>query len=372
MDSTNRLPSNRTGQLEIETRPRAAVKVTQLKHEFMFGSAISSRVCGDEYSLADRQRYFETFRTHFNGAVHENALKWYATERERGEVSYAQADALLRWCEQNGIQMRGHCLFWAVPRFVQDWVKNLPDGELREAVRRRAAEVARRYRGRIDDFDLNNEMLAGSFYRDRLGEDIIARMCASAKEGNPHIRLCLNEFAIVSGDKTEEYIKLIDKLLNQGLPIGGINCQAHFNEMVDVGHVRQTLDRLAAFGLPIKLTEYDFKSEDEQAKAEHLDAFYRTCFAHPSVDGILMWGFWERAHWKPSAALWKKDWTPTPAVDAYERLVFDEWWTRWEGRADDDGRCRVPAFFGRHCVQAGGEQVEITVSRKDGSANVSI
>jgi endo-1,4-beta-xylanase len=39
------------------------------------------------------------------------------------------------------------------------------------------------------------------------------------------------------------------------------------------------------------------------------------CFAHPSVEGILMWGFWQGKHWRPNAFLWKKDWTPTDRND---------------------------------------------------------
>ena len=25
--------------------------------------------------------------------------------------------------------------------------------------------------------------------------------------------------------------------------------------------------------------------------------------SHPGVQGVLMWGFWDQAHWKPEAAL---------------------------------------------------------------------
>jgi hypothetical protein len=30
-----------------------------------------------------------------------------------------------------------------------------------------------------------------------------------------------------------------------------------------------------------------------------------------------MWGFWEGAHWRPKAALWKRNWDMTPAARAY-------------------------------------------------------
>jgi hypothetical protein len=90
------------------------------------------------------------------------------------------------------------------------------------------------------------------------------------------------------------------------------------------------------------------------------------------VDGILMWGFWEGAHWRPKAALWKRDFSPTPSADAYRDLVFNRWWTRFEGRAGADGVCRVPAFLGRHRVEAGGKSVEVDLLKAGGAAEAAL
>ena len=54
--------------------------------------------------------------------------------------------------------------------------------------------------------------------------------------------------------------------------------------------------------------------EEEKAKAEALRQYYRICFAHPAVTGIMMWGFWEGANWIPQSSLYRRDWTPTPAA----------------------------------------------------------
>ena len=90
-----------------------------------------------------------------------------------------------------------------------------------------------------------------------------------------------------------------------------------------VAKVKATLDTLARFDLPIKITEFDMNTKDEAAKARGVEALYRVCFAHPAVEGVLMWGFWQGRHWRPDAALWKKDWTPTPAAEVYHKLVYD-------------------------------------------------
>ena len=63
-----------------------------------------------------------------------------------------------------------------------------------------------------------------------------------------------------------------------------------------------------------------------------------------------MWGFWEGANWIPVSSLYRRDWSPTPAAEAYRDLVFKQWWTTWQGKADAQGRCEVRAFYGRHRV----------------------
>jgi hypothetical protein len=85
-----------------------------------------------------------------------------------------------------------------------------------------------------------------------------------------------------------------------------------------------------------------------------------------------MWGFWEGAHWRPKAALWDRDFRPNAAARAYRKLVFDEWWTRYEGAADDEGRCKVPVYFGKHRVEAAGRSVEVTLLRKERERTVQV
>ncbi len=363
--------ANRMGTLIVRAEPGATVKVTQQRHEFWFGTAISRGMFRPDVDPDARRQYLAVLKDNFNSAVHENALKWYSTERVRGQVSYEEADRMLDWCEENGLVMRGHCLFWCVDRYVQGWIKDLDDAALREAVRRRALDVTTRYHGRIVEYDVNNEMLHASFYRGRLGEDIRADMFRLAREGDPDALLYVNDYNILSGRDAARYEQQIEDLLAQGAPVGGIGCQGHFGGSIDMGKVRETLDRLGRFGLPVKVTEFDINIADEQRKARLLEEFYRTCFAHPAVEGILMWGFWEGAHWRPKAALWKRDFTPTPAAEAYRRLVFDEWWTRWEGQADAEGRCEVPAFFGRHRVEVAGRGKDVDLPKADRTVEIT-
>ncbi len=370
VDTAEDIRKHRMGTLTIQTTPGAKVTVTQLEHEFWFGTAIS-RSMFRQMDSPDTKRYLEVLKANFNSVVHENALKWYGTGAKPHGEDYTDADRMTDWCVKNGLRVRGHCAYWGIERYVQEWVKALDDDVLRKALSRRGRRVAKHFKGRIGEYDVNNEMMHGDYYAKRLGKGVTAEMFHWVAEGDPDAILYVNDYGILQSGG-EKYAKHIQGLLDQGITIGGIGVQGHTGNSIRPERVKATLDRLGKFGLPIKITEFDMNTKDEAAKARGLEALYRVCFAHPAVEGVLMWGFWQGRHWRPDAALWKKDWTPTPAAETYRKLVYDEWWTRFEGTADAQGRYEVPVYFGRHKVVAGGKTAEVALSRKEGKKVVRV
>ncbi|ACB76979.1 glycoside hydrolase family 10 [Opitutus terrae PB90-1] len=377
---------HRMGTLVVHTVPGATVQVEQVKHEFWFGAALANQAFDGRMPAADRERYLATFLENFNAAVTENALKWMAMEPKRGERDYATVDAILAWADQHEVPLRGHNLYWGVPKWTQAWIKELDDAMLRQTIEERARDIGRRYRGRFAEYDLNNEMIHGNYYADRLGPRVTLDMAQWIKAEDPSARLFVNDYDILTGRRLADYLAHIRELLAMGVPIDGIGVQGHLHgDTFDAAALRSALDELAQFHLPIRVTEFNFPgqrskfyqqrelaitAEEEDAKGRAIADYYRICFAHPAVDGVLMWGYWEGANWIPQASLYKQDWKPTPALKAYRDLVFGEWWTRWEGKADESGRCVVPAFFGRHLVRAAGQQRQVELAKRHGIATV--
>ena len=374
-----RIAEIRMGELVITTKPGAEVKIQQIRHEFKFGTAIANNILETErnpMSVEDRKMYLKTLSENFNYAVHENALKWYDCEREQGKVDYSKADKIWDICHELNIPMRGHCIFWEKEEFIMPWLKKLNSDELRAAVMRRARSVTAHFKGRIDEFDLNNEMIHGDFFRRRLGYGIINEMAWGAKAGNSEVRLCVNDYGIVDiGYNIDAYKIQIKNFLETGVPIGGIGCQAHasahFPVITPPEIVQKNLDELAKFNLPIKMTECNFIFDDEKTQAEQLLKLFPIYFGHPSVEGILFWGFWAGAHWKPNSALWKKDWTPTPQALAYRDLVFKKWWTQISDKADNKGQFNTRAFYGDYLITSDGKTKKVTLSKKDKTVKVT-
>jgi GH35 family endo-1,4-beta-xylanase len=381
-----RIAEIRMGHIEIKTAPGADVNIRQVRHEFLFGTAITNRLAekdANPLSPDDRQMFLKVLSENFNYAVHENALKWYDCEKQPNVVDYNTADRIWQICRDYNIPMRGHCIFWEKDKYIMPWLSKLNNDQLRAAVHRRAIGVTEHFKGRISEFDLNNEMIQGDFFRRRLGYGIINEMAYMAKAGNPDAVLCVNDYGVLveGGYNAEAYIIQIENLLANGVPIGGIGCQGHIitsdkndssgKAATTPQHVQKTLDRLAQFNLPIKITECLFTADDEQGMAEELRTYFPIFFAHPKIEAILMWGFWEGAHWQPQTAMWKKDWSPTPQAFAYRDLVFNKWWTQTSGKADNSGSFKTRAFYGDYLITSNGKTQKVTLSKKDKSLQVS-
>ena len=322
----------------------ALVSVAQLRHEFLFGAALSTDLFGPEATNSEAVVYRSHVKKYFNHASTKNALQWPDMEPKEDEVHYELVDAMAGWCQTHGIVLRGHGLFGGC--HVPEWAKALSDVELRFAIMRRARNVVGRYRGLIDEFDVNHEALHCAYLNDRLGDSMFRQLCAEAFGANPNAALYLNDDGIIEGNELKRYAKQIRRLLAAGAPIGGIGLQARMNGPVNVARLRNALKTLAQFNLPIKITELDCVADDEAAQAQALEDIYRTAFAHSAVEGILLGGFWEKRQEKPKAALFRADFSKKPAAETYERLVFSNWWTRAEGRTAVDGTFACRAFFG--------------------------
>ena len=406
-EAEHRIERLRKGDLTVEVRGRdgACVKNARVEyrlehHAFRFGTAIAFAPFADAGEAGQHYRRF--ILEHLNCLVCENEMKWYANEAERGCEDYAAADALLAFAEQNDLAMRGHCLFWEKEEHAQRWLRTLDRPELRAAMERRLTASVGRYAGRLLAWDVNNEILDGSFYRERLGPDASAWMFKEAARLDPKTPLFVNEYGILGEpEKTERYLALIRGLQESGAPVGGIGIQSHdCDRFAPDGRARlapgdrpswllsrpltpaaflATLDRLhTETGLPIHLTEISAKTPDADRRGEVLEMLFRLGFSHPAVEAILLWGFGALTHWLgPDAALMNADGTLTAAGSRISHLLREEWTTRGNGVSAADGQLAFRGFYGRYTLRVGapdGRETlrEVALTRSAPSAAVQL
>ncbi|CAL9072781.1 unnamed protein product [Musa textilis] len=323
----------------------ASLKIKQIDNCFAFGACINR-------SNIENEEFVDFFLKNFNWAVFGNELKWYHTQSQQGKFNYKDADELLEFCHKHGKQTRGHCIFWEVEDAIQPWVRSLDSGDLMIAVQNRIRGLLSRYKGKFRHYDVNNEMLHGSFYQDRLGKDIRAYMFREAHQLDPSAILFVNDYNVEDGcdskSTPEKYIQQILDLQDRGAPIGGIGIQGHISH--PVGEIIcDALDKLAILGLPIWFTELDVSAENEYIRADDLEVILREAFAHPAVEGILLWGFWELFTCRDHSHLVDAEGNINEAGKRYLALR-QEWLSHADGNINTQGEFRFSGYHGTYTV----------------------
>ncbi|CAL0319068.1 unnamed protein product [Lupinus luteus] len=325
---------------------RAMVKVTQIQNDFPIGSCINR-------TNIDNEDFVDFFLNHFNWAVFGNELKWYWTEPQKGNFNYKDADDMLDLCQKNNINTRGHCIFWEVDGTVQQWIKSLNKTDLMTAVQNRLSGLLTRYKGKFKHYDVNNEMLHGSFYQDKLGKDIRGNMFKTAHQLDSSATLFVNDYHVEDGCDTrsspEKYIQQITDLQGQGAPVGGIGIQGHIDSPVGP-IVCSALDKLGTLGLPIWFTELDVSSTNEYVRADDLEVMLREAMAHPSIEGIMLWGFWELFMSRDNSHLVNAEGSINEAGKRFLALK-KEWLSHSHGLVDEQGYFTFRGFNGKYNVE---------------------
>lgn len=371
----------------------ARVRVEQQRHAFPFGTAVTAeRIVG---TSAEDEQYRRVLRERFNSVVFENDLKWPQWEQPGRQALVERA---ITWLSANNLPVRGHCLVWPgwASKMNAEW-KYLPadlkriadeksDGwqaSMRQRIDAHVTNTATALKGKLVDWDVVNESWSQHDLLDLLGREEMVRWFKLARAADPSAKLYYNDFTMLSGgavdpDRIDHLHDTIRFLKEKGAPLDGIGEQAHFgNTVVEPERVLAILDRFAKFGLPIRITEFDINAADPQLQADYTRDFYTAAFSHPAVNGIWMWGFWERAHWMPEAAMYRADFSPKPNAVAYEQLVYRQWWTTAELTTDARGEATVRGFMGDYQVTAdlgdrGKPAVNVTLGPAGSEAEIKL
>lgn len=139
------------------------VLVTQISHDFLFDGNIV--LFGDLGTPEKNKRYEDTFGRLFNAAT--VPFYWKTLEPEQGKPRYQAGssyeyrrpatDPVVEFCESKGINMNGHAIIYGMRRWGHpSW---MPEDrkKMEEYFEYHIRELAERYKGRIQRWDVVNE-----------------------------------------------------------------------------------------------------------------------------------------------------------------------------------------------------------------------
>ena len=378
----DRIEKTRKGDLLVVVKDKAGkpvrgaeVAVRMRKHAFLFGTAVSGAAFSSgRMNVEDLARYKQEITQLFNFAVMENENKW---PQWANVASRPATLATLDWLRENGLQVRGHNLVW--PSWNNTNVKAAQDARedstaLAKVILDHINETTAGLRGRFVDWDVINETFTNHDFMDILGRHAMVDWFQAARMGDPNARLYINDFNILEGeDKAhqDDYAATVQYLIDQGAPIEGIGLQSHFPARVTpMDELMKRIDRFAAFGRELEITEFDIDTSDEATQADYTRDFLTATFSQPSVKAFVMWGFWEGAHWRPRGAMMRRDWSLKPNGEVYKNLVFKQWWTNAGGKTGAQGTFAARGFLGDYeiAVKSGSKSRTVRTSlSKDGT-----
>ncbi len=206
------------------------------------------------------------------------------------------------------------------------------------------------------------------------GLQIHADIIREARRLAPDAIHAINEGQILpGGERRKPYQNVVRFLKENGQAADVVGFMAHFgsSSLTPPAKVLEIYDQFAEIAPRLQLTELDVDTDgDHQLQADYLRDVLIASFSHPNIDAIIQWGFWEKQHWKPKAALWRSDWSIKPAGEVFVDLVTHQWWTDETRRTNADGTCQVRGFLGEYEVTAehqGKTLTAITLLNREGN-----
>jgi endo-1,4-beta-xylanase len=266
--------------------------------------------------------------TTFTSVTPENAMKWEIVEPARGDFDFEEADHLVQFAERTHKRVRGHPLVWDYQ--LPDWLEN--EGwsapELKQVMRDHITVLMRRYRGRIDEWDVVNEPLAAdgslkaNIWARTLGPGYIADAFHVAHQADPKAKLFLNELNAESHKpRARALLTLARNLKKSGVPIDGVGFEFHVTG--ENAPSRGRIDELAKatdrVGLSFAVTELDVRDTAEARQAQVYGDASSACAEAPNCTGVTVWGVTDRWSWLGADAAplpFDEDGNPKPALEA--------------------------------------------------------
>lgn len=247
--------------------------------------------------------------------------QWSAIEWIRGRPYYDNCDAIVDYSRLTGKAVRGHSLLWE--QMTPDWARHaLKETRDWSIIRSHFADLLVRYRGRIREWVVVNEMLdteSGDGFLRRncfqraFGNDYVARALELAHELDPSAKLMINDYSLTQSNPVDSarrtaMLRLVEQLKMRDIPLDIVGIQGHLELAkgpLASKEFAAFLAELAGMNVKIAITELDVleaardlpvKVRDRQV-ADEVERFLEVACNQPAVTSIVTWGLRDSDSW---------------------------------------------------------------------------
>jgi endo-1,4-beta-xylanase len=285
--------------------PTQGLAAIAAKNGFLFGAAAGPVIDKDA-------AYRELYTTQTRIVTTDIAMKMSTIAPQPGPKKFESADRLLKFCADNRIGMRGHCLIWN--EWVPQWIKSMSVSERQAFFDGYIEEVVARYVGKLHSWDVVNEPFwpghkAPGGYRlgpwyDTFGTGYVRRAFERAAMVDKKTRLVLNEAQSERDDEVglavrSGLLRLVDELKDAGVRLDAVGLQGHLQPRYphDPGRFAEFLHALASRKVDIYISEFDVRDDtfpdDIQTRdamiADTAEKFLSNALRNPAVKAVISW-----------------------------------------------------------------------------------
>jgi endo-1,4-beta-xylanase len=282
---------------------------------------------------------------------------WYELfEPREGVYNFGVKDNIVRWLEENQITIQGRPLFWFHPTVTPEWLKQKSFSELKSYMEKHVRNVLGHYGDHILQWEVFNEYHDWANIHGHTPDQIteLTRFALDrTKAENPKVVRILNnccpwaEYAargrmarMDAKRPLRSPRKYLADLQEAGVDYDVLGIQVYFPQR-DLSDIARLLERLAAFGKPIYITEIGASSNllttspsgaiiasesdpyswhrnwDEELQADWLEQVYTLYYSRPYVKAINWYDFSDFRPFIANGGLVREDCT---AKQSFQRL----------------------------------------------------
>ena len=360
--------------LSISAQTEAVTKTLKdvYKDAFLMGAAVNPGVTSGRDQASQ-----DIVTKHFNSITVENAMKAAPINPQPGVYNWGPADDYVAFGEKNKMFIVGHTLVWhnQVPAWFFTNAAGKPNTkeEQIERLRSHIEAVAGRYAGRVNGWDVVNEVFEndGSYRNNNWvtafgsGDTLVKYAFMFAAKYAPNTELYYNEFNAWRPTKRDAIVRMVKMLQKENIRIDGVGMQAHWGlNYPKNNYIEEAIDAYAACGVKVMITELDVDvlplskegqiagwaaNADRQLQLEEFEIFldpykeglpdsvqnqltkrYAELFGifykkRDKISRVTFWGIHDGSSWKNGSPipnrtnyplLWGRQHKPKPALNA--------------------------------------------------------
>jgi endo-1,4-beta-xylanase len=225
---------------------------------FKIGAAVSVGL------MQGNSRYNAIVKKEFSSITAENAMKFGGLHPAQNTFNWTDADYLVNFAQINNKRIHGHTLVWhqSLPTWVTNFVGDSTAWE--NLLKTHIQTVVAHFKGKVTSWDVVNEAfnddgtMRNSIWRQKLGDDYVARCFQYANQADPDALLFYNEYGHeYSAAKRTAVINMLSAFKTRGIPVHGIGMQFHTNINQTDANITAAISAAAGTGLKVHISELD-------------------------------------------------------------------------------------------------------------------